>query len=439
MRPKGKAFWENIWYCLTPVEQLGGNGCQEWGVDAKRERGSKRAIYRPSSPKAKKSRAFMLLSVRQIEPFRLNGRPPSISFCLSRFLACVDISRLWRPRGASSGSSSLLTAPFGCCVSWAFMALLRRLTRPTRGDRQNPPVSPVAALERNWPRLRRRPKRRSPPSGGSAGPVLAAWLRCSVLPGVLAPWLAYALPGTVGAAPLDPADFEALARSCAPAVPVATLVAVARTESGLDPWALHDNTTGVTKEPARQDQALSDAEAWIGRGDSVDVGLMQVNSANFNALGLTARTALDPCISLAGGAAVLQAAYDGGQTTADQQVALLIALSRYNTGSPLKGIMNGYARAVMANLYADKLPALAAQNPVAVIAVWTDPHAPPAWDISATGTYAEAHGAPWIVSLPSPSGIAKQSQGQPVPMAANRPVIADVVAMPLTQATTRSP
>jgi type IV secretion system protein VirB1 len=155
--------------------------------------------------------------------------------------------------------------------------------------------------------------------------------------------MAWGVPVAARATTISAPAFANMAARCAPAVPAKTLEAVARTESGLDPWALHDNTTGVSEVPASEDQAQSDAAAWISRGDSVDVGLMQINSANFGALGLSAGAALDPCASLAGGAAVLQAAYGGGTTTAEQQVALLMALSRYNTGSPLKGIMNGYA------------------------------------------------------------------------------------------------
>ena len=248
-----------------------------------------------------------------------------------------------------------------------------------------------------------------------------------------------AAAGFARAIPLSPAEFVALAGRCAPAIPVATLEAVARTESGLDPWALRDNTTGITEAPGSEDQALHDASSWISRGDSVDVGLMQVNSANFSALGLTAGSALAPCASLAGGAAVLQAAYGGGKTTADQQVALLMALSRYNTGSPLKGIMNGYARSVMLNADTDRFPAPAAQGRVAGIQVLTDPNAPPSWDISATGTYAAAHGAPWIVSLPSTADSAERPEGQPAQTAANNTVVANVVATPLIEPIARSP
>ena len=167
--------------------------------------------------------------------------------------------------------------------------------------------------------------------------------------------------------------------------------------------------------------ALSDASAWIGQGDSVDVGLMQVNSANFSTLGLTARSALDPCASLAGGAAVLQAAYGGGKTSAEQQAALLIALSRYNTGSPFKGILNGYARNVIANANAGAtLPPTSAAQAVAV----ADQNAPPSWNVWATATYAQAHGAPWLIPL-SPSG-SENAGGSKLP--AGQPAIASPAA-----------
>jgi type IV secretion system protein VirB1 len=210
-------------------------------------------------------------------------------------------------------------------------------------------------------------------------------------------WVACGAPANTRAAPLSTADFLALATRCAPSVPAETLQAVAMTESGLDPWILHDNTTGLSETPASQDMALADGVAWINRGDSVDVGLMQINSANFIALGLSVASALDPCAALSGGAAILQAAYGGGDTSADQQAALLMALSRYNTGSPLKGIMNGYARAVLANAPGRSLPVPSFDQ----VSPAVDPNAPPTWNVSAMAAYAQTHGAPWMVVLPT--------------------------------------
>ena len=150
---------------------------------------------------------------------------------------------------------------------------------------------------------------------------------------------------------------------------------------------------------------------------------------------MTARAALDPCVSLAGGAAVLQAAYGGGKTTSDQQAALLIALSRYNTGSPFQGIMNGYARRVMANDAAQSLPAAGGSDDVAQ----TDPTAPPPWNIWATASYAHTHGAPWLVSLgPSPNP-GKMPVSQPALASADDTRVANKQANLSTLPMMRSP
>ena len=206
----------------------------------------------------------------------------------------------------------------------------------------------------------------------------------------------YATPAATIGAPLSENNFPILASHCAPTVPVATLKAIASTESGLDPWALHDNSTGKSERPVSLAQAVSDAARWIDRGDSVDVGLMQINSSNLSALNMTVSSALDSCASLKGGAAVLRAAYGGGDTNAEQQAAMLMALSRYNTGSPFRGIMNGYARTVVANIGNDAIPALSSDVTAPLL---SDPNAPASWDVSATGSYAQQHGATWLIQL----------------------------------------
>ena len=196
------------------------------------------------------------------------------------------------------------------------------------------------------------------------------------------------------ASAIPAAAFSALAFRCAPDVPEWVLGAVARTESDFHPWRLHDNTARVSEDPASLRAAETEAAAWLAVGHSVDLGLMQINSGNLPALGMTVNEALDPCASLAAGAAVLRAAYGGGPVKAGQQAALLMALSIYNTGSPLKGIMNGYARRVMRNVSA--VPAAA---PLVQAASANAPDMPPAWNVSATGDYTQAHGAPWLVPL----------------------------------------
>lgn len=97
----------------------------------------------------------------------------------------------------------------------------------------------------------------------------------------------------------------ALAASCGGGVDPAMLVGIARVESGLNPAAIHVNANG-----------------------SRDYGIAQINDSNFAMLGLDAASALDPCKSF---------------TAASR---LLMMLSRYNTGSPSRGLLNGYSAAV---------------------------------------------------------------------------------------------
>ena len=98
-----------------------------------------------------------------------------------------------------------------------------------------------------------------------------------------------------------------LALTCAPDVDPAMIAGIATAESHLDPAAVHINIDG-----------------------SRDVGLMQINERNFGWLGLTPRTALDPCQSIRAAAQLLQ------------------SYSRYNTGSPVAGFSNGYVQRVRA-------------------------------------------------------------------------------------------
>jgi type IV secretion system protein VirB1 len=143
--------------------------------------------------------------------------------------------------------------------------------------------------------------------------------------------------------------FMHLAATCAPTVAPETLAAIARTESGFNPNAILDNDLRRSFRPNTLEEAQSIAAQLVGAGHSVDVGLMQVNSHNFARLGLTVAQALDPCSSLAAGARLLVEAYQGGATDAEQQHALRIALSRYNTGDATMGFANGYVRKVEAS------------------------------------------------------------------------------------------
>jgi len=96
-------------------------------------------------------------------------------------------------------------------------------------------------------------------------------------------------------------------------------------ESGLNPLALHDNTTGKSYKPNDFAEAARIARTLIGLGHSVDIGLAQINSRNLQRLGVGIEQALQPCENLRAAQAVL---LDGWRRSDD----LRATLSAYNTG-----------------------------------------------------------------------------------------------------------
>src|SRR5262249_44292284 len=97
-----------------------------------------------------------------------------------------------------------------------------------------------------------------------------------------------------------------------PAVAVETGAAVARAESGFNTLAIHDNTTNHTYAPADLAQAVAIAAALRSAGNSIDLGLMQINSANLARVGLTIAGTFDPCRNIAAGAQILVNDYLAG-------------------------------------------------------------------------------------------------------------------------------
>ena len=206
----------------------------------------------------------------------------------------------------------------------------------------------------------------------------------------------FAVPVLARATPLSRQDFDLLAAKCAPGVSRAVLEAVAAKESRFDPLALHNNTRKLTRVARSEQEGIDLAKKWIANGDSVDIGLMQINAPNLAPLGLTVADGFKPCFSLAAGAATLRSAYSKGATESEQQAALLIMLSRYNTGRPLNGLVNGYVEDVVAGAKDIQ----AAAEPVAS----QSQQSVPAWDIWRNAAFARTHGADWLVDLtPAPS------------------------------------
>jgi type IV secretion system protein VirB1 len=175
--------------------------------------------------------------------------------------------------------------------------------------------------------------------------------------------------------PLTWLAVAALAASCSPSVAPSTLAAVAKVESGFDPLAIGVNgTTRQQLHPVNLADAVSTATRLLKAGRNIDLGLAQINSGNLGRLGLSIDRAFDACANLEASGRVLVAAYAGAPARSDRSgLALLQALSVYNTGHADRGFRNGYVA---------KVTAAAATLPNLPITALPRP-APPAWDVFA--------------------------------------------------------
>lgn len=111
------------------------------------------------------------------------------------------------------------------------------------------------------------------------------------------------MPGT-----LTLAAALSIAQLCASHSDPGTILSIAYAESGLRTDATNTN-----------------------KNRSVDYGVMQINDSNFEWLGITAKTALDPCVSLRAAERVLIEGYHPTANTPEaQQAALRKAIAAYN-------------------------------------------------------------------------------------------------------------
>lgn len=124
---------------------------------------------------------------------------------------------------------------------------------------------------------------------------------------------------------MTPAALLALALQCSPTIHPNTTHDIARTESGLNPFAI-----GVVGQkgifPKNIDDALSHVERLEAQGKNYSVGLMQINQSNFKKFQVTAKQLFNPCINLAVSEKILTDCYQRGGT-------LKRALSCYYSGN----------------------------------------------------------------------------------------------------------
>ncbi len=161
------------------------------------------------------------------------------------------------------------------------------------------------------------------------------------------------------------ADIAALRSRCVPTAPLTTLSAIIQAESGGNPnamqidfpiallkrWHLPQGTLQLKRQPATQREALAWLAYFEHHGIYVDLGLMQVSTAEAQRRGLPVESLLEPCVNLRAGWQILQNAYLlEMKTYGPGQEALEHAISRYNTGDSQRGIDNGYLARVISAL-----------------------------------------------------------------------------------------
>lgn len=165
------------------------------------------------------------------------------------------------------------------------------------------------------------------------------------------------------AALVQDTDITRLQSTCLPTAPLSTLRAVIQVESGGNPnamqidfpkgllkrWRLPEGTLRLKRQPTNEREALD----WLAYFQSydifVDLGLMQVSTAEAKRRGISPESLLEPCTNLRVGWQILEDAYQiEKKTYGPGQEALQHAISRYNTGDPQQGITNGYLARVFA-------------------------------------------------------------------------------------------
>ena len=110
--------------------------------------------------------------------------------------------------------------------------------------------------------------------------------------------------------PAQRLDIAALQSRCLPAVPLTTLSAIIRVESGGNPnamqidfprallkqWHLPEGTLRLKRQPATQREALEWLDYFERRGIFVDLGLMQVSTAEAQRRRLPVESLIGPML-----------------------------------------------------------------------------------------------------------------------------------------------
>ncbi len=132
-----------------------------------------------------------------------------------------------------------------------------------------------------------------------------------------------------------------LAQQCAAEVATEAVVPLVVTESGGDDLAIN-----VNRGPRVRARSVAEGAAlvrrYMAKGYTVDVGLAQINSANFARLGVTVEQVFDPCTNLGLASSMLREGYALASRHYTGLDAISATYSLYNTGTLTRGFHNGY-------------------------------------------------------------------------------------------------
>jgi len=147
---------------------------------------------------------------------------------------------------------------------------------------------------------------------------------------------------------MSTAAFVALVSTCAPQVDPGTAAALVAIESSFNPHAIGVVHGALDRQPRHRSEALATARMLEAEGWNYSVGLAQINTRNFERLGLTVESAFEPCANLTAMQAVLTECFE--RTAArdgSPQRSLRQALSCYYSGNFVTGFQHGYVRKVV--------------------------------------------------------------------------------------------
>jgi type IV secretion system protein VirB1 len=137
------------------------------------------------------------------------------------------------------------------------------------------------------------------------------------------------------------AAITVLAQQCASEVATEAVVPLVVTESGGDDLSINVNH-GPRVRAGSVAEGAALVRRYMAQGYTVDVGLAQINSANFARLGVTVEQAFDPCTNLRLASTMLQEGYGLASRHYSGLDAISATYSLYNTGTLTRGFRNGY-------------------------------------------------------------------------------------------------